>query len=321
MKFINVLGITFLLLVYVGCDSSTAPSIQEVWTNTNAPIDGYVMALISNSSTIMAGSVQTGACRSSDNGKTWLTINNGLSSQENVRALAFNSTTYFAGTIGNGILRSTDKGMSWAQINSGLTEDHILSLVATDSILFAGTNNGAFRSTNSGTTWTAINDGFPLGEHTVVSCLATAGLSLFAGTGLTPYFYRSTNNGTSWISSSNGLSKNTPVIAIAASGGNVYAITSDSVYHSIDDGNSWTPLNTRITFMPKSSILAIDNNVFLGTGSGVFLSTNEGASWNQENSGLSDTLINMICANENTLFAGTLNGGVWRRPLSSLIKN
>ena len=144
MKFINFLGITFLLLINVGCDSSTTPSMQEVWTNTNAPINGYVMALTANSSTIIAGTIQNGACLSTDNGNTWLSINNGIA-QEYVHALAFNSTTYFAGTIGNGILKSIDNGMSWTQINSGLTDDHILCLLATDSILFAGSNNGAFR--------------------------------------------------------------------------------------------------------------------------------------------------------------------------------
>ena len=72
--------------------------------------------------------------------------------------------------------------------------------------------------------------------------------------------------------------------------------------------------------MSNQSIIAIGNNVFVGTGSGVFLSTNKGASWNQVNSGLSDTLIKSVCANETNLFAGTVNGGIWKRSLSSMIK-
>lgn len=98
-----------------------------------------------------------GISKSTDNGNTWVSVN----LTAGVYQLAVSGNTVFAGGSGSiGVIKSSDGGQTWVAANNGLTDLNIISLVANQNIIVAGTNSGVFISTNNGLTWTPINDGF-----------------------------------------------------------------------------------------------------------------------------------------------------------------
>jgi hypothetical protein len=72
----------------------------------------------------------------------------------------------------------------------------------------------------------------------VVSCMATSGVDLFAGTDGGGVFL-STDNGTNWTAVNTGLT-DLGVLKLASSGTNLFAGTWGGVYLSTDNGTNWS---------------------------------------------------------------------------------
>ncbi|MBA4317168.1 MAG: hypothetical protein C0412_02100 [Flavobacterium sp.] len=141
---------------------------------------------------IFVGTWFYGAFHSSDNGVTWLPVNEGLPENPNfphlsypdlyspVNAIAFSENFIFAGTSFGGIFRSSDKGESWIEVNNGLTDINVTALIRTGANLFAGTNSGkVFLSTNNGSSWTSISTGL---ENFQITEIKAIGDNIFVGT-------------------------------------------------------------------------------------------------------------------------------------------
>ncbi len=112
----------------------------------------------------------------------------------------------------------------------------------------------------------------------------------------------------------NGLSGgNIQCLAINNSNGNIFTGTlGGGVYRSIDNGGSWTPINTGLTNLTITA-LAINSSgyIFAGTdGNGVFRSTNNGDSWAPFSNGLTNTVVLALAVDsQNNIYAGTSSGG------------
>lgn len=139
------------------CDESV-PECTQVETG-KAATAGSVQAIVidpENSDRIYAGSIDKGFLRSTDNGLSWATANNGLTSLD-VRSIAVspkNSSQIFIGTRTGGVFYSANRGDSWTAVNTGLTATDIGSItlfypvLATDTAyIYAGTKgSGVHRS-------------------------------------------------------------------------------------------------------------------------------------------------------------------------------
>ena len=80
---------------------------------------------------------------------------------------------------------------------------------------------------------------------------------------------------------------------------------------SVNNGSSWTTLNTGLLSTRILSLASNGSNIFVGTnGLGISISTNNGASWTAVNTGLSKSFIYSLAINGNKVFAGT-NGGLF----------
>ena len=108
-------------------------------------------------SNIFAGTGGSGIYISSDNGVSWMPVNNGLTNFY-VHSLAVKGSDIFAGTNW-GVFLSIDSGSSWNLINNGLTNTFVNALLVNGTDLFAGTEGGVFMSSDNGNSWTAVNDG------------------------------------------------------------------------------------------------------------------------------------------------------------------
>lgn len=245
--------------------------------------------VISPNGFIFAGTERGGAFRSLDNGASWEQVNNGFTFfpyYPFVKKLAANSNGFiFASSIG--LYRSSSDGTDWTPINDSRLNTVWSLATNSNGHIFAG-SLGVFRSTDDGANWTQVLPAFPFPKAlspdkvmkpSDVTCIFInsnghifAGFSDWTGKGES-YAVRSTDNGNSWsfISKFN----RTVIYSIAThSSGEIFvAFQDEGVYHSTDNGVTWSQLNSGLTSGSVFS-LATDSNdhIYAGTGNGIYRS-------------------------------------------------
>ena len=112
-----------------------------------------------------------GMYKSTDNGETWMEINNGLkTSLININCIAvhpINPDIVYIGTWKDGVFKTTDGGQSWVMKNNGLASADVRSLAIdpqSPEVVYAGLGDGVgiFKTTNGGELWGEINTGLNL---------------------------------------------------------------------------------------------------------------------------------------------------------------
>ncbi len=308
--------------VYRSTDSGTT----WTWAGNGLPNTSYsgVTAIAVVGTNLFAGTSPGyeqyyggGVFRSTDSGKSWTAVNNGLTDTYGitVTALAVSGTNLFV-AVGNGVFVSTDNGGSWIEADYGLnTTAIVIALTSIGTGLFAETEYGSgvnvFFSSNIGESWIAASSGLPGG---FANSFVEIGANLFAGTGDSGV-YLSTNNGFSWVPA--GLNSSS-IGGLAAIDSVLFAGTANRVFSSSDLGESWT-LCSNFPGLP----LVWGTNLFVYKSGAVFLSTNNGASWSEAPSkGLASTDVNAFAVSGTNLFAAysggisstTDNGASWVAP-------
>jgi len=240
---------------------STPDSGYSWWMLPGSTHSGQILSAIICSTSVITGTPDGGAFRSSYDTKIiWAAINSGLT-DTTVQCFFRNSTTLFAGTGQKGVFISTNNGTTWTRAaNTGLTKPDVRALLVNGSNLLAATaGGGIFISANSGSTWSASNTGLTC--DTVYS-LARAGTTIIAGTAKGIFF--STTNGSSWIPSTAGIS--TPAVwSLVADNGKVIAGTSAGVYFSQDNGPNWNSLSNGLKNPDVHSLLVSSGLLYAGT--------------------------------------------------------
>jgi len=334
------------LIALVFCFSG----VKAQWVS-NGPYGGQINCLAVIDSDLFAGTQSNGVFISTNKGKSWAPVNNGLPPNANVLSLAVSDSSIFAGTFSNGVFRSTNNGGNWIEADTGITARYVASLAANGANIFAGTDSGVFLSTNNGHHWTTADKGLNIAS-TDINSLLISGNRVFAGDdygvsesadnggnwnaeddGLSPgyatfamaandlYIYSSGigtvySSGTNiiyWIPMDSGL-QDYGITALAANGPIVYAGTNEGgIFLSTDYGNHWRAVNTGLTYNNNQvySIVISGEDVFAATGVGVYVSSDSGSHWLEADSGLSAVTITSVVANGNTIFAGSNYGGLY----------
>jgi len=173
--------------------------------------------------------------------------------------------------------------------------------------------NLSIETTNYGTLWTKTAG--PYGGK--VNCMAEGSGRIFIGSA--SGIYTSTDFGLSWIFTNYGFDNSKDyydIKDINVNGVNVFTVTSDDIYFSSNNGNSWnkiTPTVFPISFTSITSrISGSDIYVFAGTSNGVYRTSNYGSSWTQQTNGLWDQSVKRIFYYNNVIFVATPIGGVFR---------
>lgn len=308
-----------------------AGNVLADWVKTKGPGGQNVHTLCANGMYLYAGTEGAGVFRSSNNGMTWTTINNGITN-DSVWAIAVKDGYLFAGTLFGGIFRSADSGASWAAVNNGWTYDgfpylHDYTLAVSGNNLFAGTGGGGlFLSTNNGASWSQISTGL---QNLSINAMTVNGSTLFAGSNFNyslhgaPVWvggvFRTTDTGVSWTRVNNDMMIGDNVLAVH--GGTVFAgVTDYGVLRSVDNGISWSQVNNGITSANMNvHALAVRGSIVCASvgASGVWISTNDGASWTAVNTGLTTLSIQTFAVDDNYLYAAIADT-VWRRPLAEM---
>ncbi|HJZ66922.1 MAG TPA: hypothetical protein VKF81_02170, partial [Blastocatellia bacterium] len=123
----------------------------------------------SNSDVIYTGSGQARVMRSTDGGKNWTDVSQGLPNRfvssivvdhSNPRA-AFIT---FSGLNCSHVFKTSDAGATWIDINNGLPNIPVSALIIAPrdpDLLYIGTDIGVFRSKDGGARWELFNNGLP----------------------------------------------------------------------------------------------------------------------------------------------------------------
>jgi len=247
-------------------------------TSSSGIVEAEIQALAREpDGDVLAGSFSGNLSRTSDRGETW----------ENVAFFQFIETLTVApnGTIHMGVAgtpgayRSEDEGKTWTAL--GLR--NVDALVRTqEGTLLAGSGQsteGLYRSTDDGDDWQLVL------EERARALLETEGGTLYASTldddagdhhnRVDSILYRSTDDGASWTQTD--LQDAAPV-ALAASGGAIFATNRTQVLRSTDDGDSW-PVVYEAASRVRALQAASNGDLFAGTGEGVLRSSDGGDTW------------------------------------------
>ena len=85
----------------------------------------------------------------------------------------------------------------------------------------------------------------------------------------------------------------------------------NGVYHSTDNGEHWTAVNTELIYTHITDLHALGGNLFAGTFNGIYRSTDKGELWTDGNLGMKNASIRALAMDGTTLYAGTFGGGVF----------
>jgi hypothetical protein len=273
--------------------AATQAHAADYWTIGNGPFGGSTTSFAVNSQGhVFVGTGawgcngtncgRNGVFRSTDGGRSWMQVNNGLASKLVNSLVVDGADRVYGGTYFGGIFRTDDNGQTWVDVSSGLgTFPYpIVDTLAADShgTLFAGTREGQiFRSSNQGGQWTEVAR--PLTN--VLDVFVDAADTVFAG-GIWGA-WRSPAGGGTWTPIP---SLNSVVLQhfLSVTGGTMLAGSSGhGAFRSVDGGFGWQQSSSGLagTFPAVWALVRAQNGDVLAAAGdgGLYRSTNGGASW------------------------------------------
>ncbi|MXV76848.1 sigma-70 family RNA polymerase sigma factor [Candidatus Poribacteria bacterium] len=209
---------------------------------------------------------QNGVLQSEDNGKTWKTIDNGLT--ESIDSFIEIQNTLFAGTA-NGLFRYGGDG--WKRSKFPVRIQRVISVTSTDGKLYVAAGLGwdvpeelerkwgIFRSTDLGDSWKDITptNAWHLNGHPPNITLIAAGDTLLA---MEQGMVRSINGGDTWL---NPLAHNIspPMNSLSpvavAKNDTIYVGSKNGLHYSSNRGESWDKINVKPTDASIYNLIAL----------------------------------------------------------------
>jgi photosystem II stability/assembly factor-like uncharacterized protein len=268
------------------------------WRNDNYGLTTPVTAIVvhpTQTSTLYAGT-GLGVFKSTNGGKNWTAINNGLNSRfvNTIVIDPLNPSTLYAGTNSgfgmpeNGVYKSVDGGNTWTRRSTGLNNSDVFHLSinpATPAILYVPAGGKVFKTTDGADNWAPSGAGGPTSQSFVEVDPKTPATVFSCGFTVGGGIWRSTDSGATWQQVNPNSHSSIHISPLTA--GLLYATREASLFKSVDNGNSWTEVQTgigqaRVTFDPVNS-----STVYVASGNqGVLKSTDSGQTWTRMNNGI-----------------------------------
>ena len=232
--------------------------------------------------TIFVATSYDGVYKSTNNGLSWGSANEGMGPKDVRSITVTGSSTLLAGSHYAGVYRSIDQAENWYKSMEGFPAgSSILTLENSESGVYAGTRDGIYKSTDNGFSWSKLTGESDTINYSDVRGIAISGRDIYAA--CTYHFhatiYKSTDDGATWKRSDNGIPSDAIFLwNIAKSGENIIAATSEGVYYSTDNGQSWQASNLVNESVQKLAVT--ENYVYASlVFSNVYRSADDGVTW------------------------------------------
>uniref|UniRef100_A0A7V2ZM09 T9SS type A sorting domain-containing protein n=1 Tax=Ignavibacterium album TaxID=591197 RepID=A0A7V2ZM09_9BACT len=249
-----------------GCGFLRSTDDGESWTGQAPPSLFSFTAIATNSlNHVFVGTMQDGIYRSSDNGMTWVQINEGLTSLYVYSLVTHQNDDVYAGLYYD-VCKSTNNGNSWSPTNLGATFVNTLG-INSSGVLFAGANlQGVYKSTDNGATWSVCSNG--LTTANIFTLSINTNDDIYLGT-VNGGAFRSTDEGNSWIQI--GLNGYQVQCFAFTPSGEIFSGTNNGVFKSTDNGTTWTHISNNGLSNPYVYCLFFNSAGYLFAGTGVGL--------------------------------------------------
>ena len=340
------LGLMMSLLMLSVAQDARAQT--DWWSPVNGPYGGstvWDLERLADGSILAATS--NGVHRSVDNGFTWTSYSDGLTTFDVRDILVDASGVIRVATFGHGIFsrsvisgewapaglentyttsllepesgvflegangfgyRSEDGGATWSARSLEGYSVNVQSLTTNSDYAFAATNLGIFRSADQGLTWQFSS--FGLQEYDVRSIASNEVGHRFAGAQPGQggcAVYRSRGNGSLWTCIQPDTDPLTVPVIKVAPDGTLFAGGFRHLYATGDEGGTW--LSRRAAGSNVQSILFLDSAMLIGThGQGVLRSSDGGIAWSASNDGLRSSITTVRTLDDGRVVAGTTGG-------------
>ena len=290
----------------------------------------WVLTIFAHGGALYVGASGGGVFRSTDQGRTWIELNAGITAHRifgrSASAFVSSGNILFVGTS-SGVYRLNSQGDGWTPVNNGLPADFggalpVDSLAVSGTTLFASVAGPiiireVYRSGNQGQTWERADDGLPgalvfgaprlaATESTVLAAMSYAGI------------YRSTDLGGKWTLASAGLENYANGIVELATLDNDFfaAIAFDGIYRSTDQGQSWTKVSNlklqgRDRDFAGDQIEAAGSNLLATSDEKVFLSIDRGQSWTLLADNATSASFSKLAVIGNQIFTSDPDGNIY----------
>ena len=339
------------LIIIVILVNSLVHSVSAQWVQTNGPCGGTFKTVTINDSVLYTNVFGKGVFRTTDEGKSWIAMNDGLMKRD-IYELVSLGDELFAGTEFNGLYIYSGSNGRWSpfESKSGTAYNRILNMVVegseiwiatdnglvklykendnwvdsliqrliwsqtvavTDSFIFVSVRNILKRSADNGVTWDTCSTGLP--KSTILSFIMLDDRLGLVGTEDGAYI--TDNGGDSWSFICNGIDTvdNIDVRGFAARNDTILFSSSDRIWISVDKGETWADFNTAFTFTYPEEIGLIGNSVFLATAKGIFKASFTDRNWTDISTGIvTGSVAAMLKVGETIFAGGDANGKIYR---------
>lgn len=244
--------------------------------------DQFAKNVVTKDNVWIANFSYLGIHRSTDAGKIWKSINNGLGFTESTAMHITRNGEFivsaFSGAFWGNLYYSTDDGITWLQRNP--VKDPVfydIDTLANGNLVATG-SYGIFTANNEGSTWIQRLD-------TEIASYVFVSKSGVAYVGTRPNgMMISRNNGASW---SHPSSLNSAYFSSfgESSTGRIFAGASaylEGIYYSDDEGYNWTHINP-FSFSGVYDFITKGDSVYAGTEGGIYKSDDNGLNWRRLN--------------------------------------
>ncbi|HST19138.1 MAG TPA: hypothetical protein VLK36_15845 [Gaiellaceae bacterium] len=253
-----------------------------------------------DSRTVYATTRCAGVFKSSDGGRRWSAVNDGLLPQcPSTYALAFDPRaprTIYGADPARGVVKSVDGGAHWAVSDEGLGLATVWSfavLSGSPRTIYAGAGaRGLFNSSDGGAHWRPLATGLAGGAYAVavdpsdparVIVGASWARNRFGSLVPGDEIATTADAGRTWTTTSFG-GRSVSIVAIRGKTAYAGSDVGDGVYGSSDGGRSWRPLGPPgVIYATALAVDPVDAGVVyvgvMGKTHGLYRSTDGGKSW------------------------------------------